>query len=182
MLVCSAVRRASRYCAPLLAVALAFASRSSLAAPPPLPTDTQYVEAQEVYKAGGYAEALTRFRALLAPTNVRLYVARSLRGLGRRPEAYHEMLQTVRDASEKAVSEKRFVPTRDAATDELAELKSHVGRVKVRLPTAPPADLEVTIAGTPVDVAQLNGTEVAVFPRLIRIGPVERWPPLLCVA
>jgi len=112
-----------------------------------------FADAQRLFDAKDYAGALPKFKALADETkspNARLYVARSLRELGRLAEAYDEMEATVKDASAAAEIEKKYEKTRDAAAAELALLQGRVGKLTIAVADAP--------AGTRV---LLNGIEVS---------------------
>jgi hypothetical protein len=101
----------------------------------------KFREAQKQYEQKQYAAALELAREALEVSgspNARLYVARSLRELGRHAEAYEEMSLTLREASEMAQSEAKYAPTRDAAAAELALLQRKVGRVIIALADPPP--------------------------------------------
>ncbi len=131
----------------------------------------RYQRAQRLFIAHRYAEALPMFRqvwAELNSPNALLYVARCLRELGRLPEAYHEMLQTVREASERAATdEDRYKHTWDAARREFGELRSRVGRVTLQIPN-PPKGVKVELNGREVP-AQRLGQELAVHPGTVKV-------------
>jgi hypothetical protein len=90
--------------------------------------------ALEQFHARNYSAALPVFQQIVDRTgspNARLYLARSLRALGRVAEAYEQMSITRRDATAKAETEERYVGTRDASAAELAALEPRVGQVLV---------------------------------------------------
>jgi hypothetical protein len=135
-------RRASRLA--VIAVALAAASTISVGAEgvaraddapaPPHGAATQtaaqdhYTAGRESYRLGLYGRALEEFeRSLdLAPSpNTRLYIARSLRELGRWAEANEQYAATVRDAEQRGG---RYTATRDAASVELADVRVRLER------------------------------------------------------
>ena len=58
--------------------------------------------------------------------NARLYVARSLREMGRLDEAHDAMARTVEEATARAMREPRFEATRKAAQAQLDDLKTRV--------------------------------------------------------
>jgi hypothetical protein len=140
----------------VIAAALALAVPSfsyEAAAQPASDQASAFAEAQQLFDAKDYAGALPKFQALFEETkspNARLYVARSLRELGRIAEAYDEMAATVKDASARAETEKKYEQTRDAAAAELAVLQNRVGHLTIAVADAPP--------GTRVI---LNGNEIA---------------------
>lgn len=127
--------------------------------------DQQYATAQEHYKARRYTEALRMFRQLTAEhrsPNARIYVGRCLREMGRLPEAHDELDRTMREAADRAETEPRFADTREAARQELAEVRSRVGLLDIR-PTAWPAGLRVEVNGRSLPTHRL-GTPVPVMP------------------
>lgn len=134
-----------------------------------------FVEAQASFDAKDYATALQGFQALLTETgspNARLYVARSLRELGRIAEAYDEMAATVREARERAEAEPKYVGTRDAAAAELALLEAQVGHVMIALADAP-RGVSVKLDGEPVKADRL-GRPLTVMPgshEIVVAGP-----------
>jgi len=137
--------------------------------------------AKKLYEAKSYAKALTLFQDAYATSkspNARFFVARSLRELGRTPEAYDEMAATVREATALAASDKKYVPTRDSAAAELALLEAKVGRVVVAVGDEP--GLVVVVNGREIDKKRLNEV-VAVAPGTVGIearatdkAPVKR--------
>ena len=130
-----------------------------------------FSEAVERFGAKKYQVALPLFREALEATgspNARFYVARCLRELGRVPEAYEEMKATVRDATERAENEQKYVPTRDSAAAELALLERRVGKLVIAI-TDPPAGIVVQLGGQELDVARL-GVPVAVHPGTVAVS------------
>ena len=124
-----------------------------------------FAEAQKLFDAKDYAGALPKFKALADETkspNARLYVARSLRELGRIAEAYDEMEATVKDASARAEGEKKYEKTRDAAAAELALLQGKIGKLTIAVADAP-AGTRVTLNGTEVSAERL-ATPITVVP------------------
>jgi hypothetical protein len=124
-----------------------------------------FAEAQKLYDSGDFAGALPRFEALSKETdspNARLYVARCLRELGKTAEAYDHMAETVRYSTEKAASDSKYSPTRDAAAAELALLAAKVGHLVIAVADAPEGS-SVTLDGTSVDAAKV-GTPLTVIP------------------
>ena len=133
--------------------------------------------AQALFDAKNYAEALPLFQALVTETgspNARLYVARCLRELGRVPEAYDEMRETVRDATAKAQTESKYNGTRDAAAAELALLDSKVAHVVLALTESSGAP-GITLNGVTVPESK-QGAPITVLPgrQLIEIARPDR--------
>lgn len=129
-----------------------------------------YAAAQRHYMAHRYTEALPLFRKLAKEQdspNARLYVARSLREVGRLPEAYEEMKATVADAGSRAKAEPRFAATRSAAQKELEQLNKQVGFVTLQLP-GKLHGLVVEINGVPVPSNRFS-EKTAVMPGTVRI-------------
>jgi hypothetical protein len=124
-----------------------------------------FKKAQERFDANDYSAALELSRAALEATgspNARLYVARSLRELGRLAEAYAELERTLQDAREAAKKDPKYGATRDSAAAELALLDSRVGKVIVALVGAPPG-ASVELNGKPLDPSRY-GRPIAVEP------------------
>jgi hypothetical protein len=125
----------------------------------------RFAEAQALFDKGSFEEALAKFRPLADETkspNVLLYVARSLRELGRTTEAYDAMQLAVRVSTERAVAEEKYAPTRDAASAELAILALKVSHVVVAIADAPDG-ATVKLDGTALTPAQV-GSSITVAP------------------
>ncbi len=149
----------------LLFAALAFAPATATADD----AAVTFEAGKKLYEAKSYAKALPLFQDAYATSkspNAHFFVARSLRELGRTPEAYDEMAATVREATALANSDPKYVPTRDSAAAELALLEAKVGRVVVAVPEEP--GLEVLVNGKPVDPKKLSGV-VAVTPGKVSV-------------
>lgn len=98
--------------------------------------EQQFEEARKLFADEEYQAALPLFRQVLERTgspNARLYLARCLKQLGQIAEAYEEMAETVRDATEKAKTEDKYAPTRNVAAVHLATLEPLVGKLVVAL-------------------------------------------------
>lgn len=172
---------------PLPAVAGAEAQGGG-AGPPSSPAPSAprvEASAQEAFTAGQrlfdqkkYGEALALFRRayeLSGSPNAHLMVARSLLGLGRSAEAYEEMSATLREATSRAESEPRYVPTRDAAAAELALLDRRVGKVIVVL-VEPGSGAAVALNGA-VLPPQRVGVPVAVEPGSVAVEAEREGKP-----
>lgn len=125
----------------------------------------RFAAAQTSYDERDFEDALAAFRALAEETNspnAHLYVARTLRELGRLPEAFDAMQRTLREATARASTEAKYAATRDAAAAELALLAIRVGHVVIAVADA--ADgASVTLDGAPVSADRL-GTSITVEP------------------
>ena len=178
-----------RLCSLLVCAALAVQSPPLFAQGGDGPTSAEiaaatkkFLEAQKKYEQKDYAASLELSQMALEVSespNARLYVARSLRELGRFAEAYDEMSITLRDATERAQEESKYVPTRDAAAAELALLQRKIGRVIVAV-ADPPEGTDVTLDGKPIETERL-GQPLAVMPGTISVratapdsAPIER--------
>jgi tetratricopeptide (TPR) repeat protein len=118
----------------------------------------QFAKAQALYDARDFAAALPLFEELLAQTkspNARLYVARTLRDLGRLPEAFDAMSLTVREAGARAESERKYEQTRDSAAAELALLQEKVAHIVIAI-ADPPAEAKTLLDGVPVSSEALR--------------------------
>jgi hypothetical protein len=169
--------RSSRWLTATLLAALASAPLSGAWAQPAGSGTAQreeFAAAQKLFDDKDYAAALPRFQKLVADTsspNARLYVARSLRELGRLAEAYDQMSLTVKESMARAESEARYTQTRDAAAAELVVLEAKIGKLIVAITGA--EDAKVTLdgkeipkdkIGAPITVAPGTVTVVATAP------------------
>jgi len=94
----------------------------------PVEAQEHYTAGREAYRAGLYGRALEAFeRSLsLAPSpNTRLYIARTLRELGRWSEAEAQFRATAREAEERGG---KYAPTREAADVELRDVQVRLAR------------------------------------------------------
>jgi hypothetical protein len=123
-----------------------------------------YVSAQRLFDAGKYSDALLLFRqaydASKSP-NARLMVGTCYVALGRPAEAYEEMSAAVAEAEERAKTDPKYAPTRDAAAKQLALLDPKVGKVVVNL--GDQTDARVTVNGVSIPASRF-GSPVAVDP------------------
>lgn len=78
------------------------------------------------------------------------------------PEAYEEMSETVRVATERAATDNRYLTTRDAAAAERAAIETKIVRVLVAVADPPPG-LVLTINDVAVDKSRIGET-IAVAP------------------
>ncbi len=130
-----------------------------------------FAEAVELFTAKKHQEALPLFRQAHEASgspNARIYIARCLLELGKVPEAYEEMKATVEDATAKAETQEKYVPTRDSAAAELALLERRVGKLIVAI-TEPPAGTVVQVNGSELDVARF-GLPMAVEPGMVTVS------------
>lgn len=137
-------------------------------AEPAASVEERFAKARELFGEEDYEAALPLFRQVLERTgspNARLYVARCLKQLGRLAEAYEQMAETVRDATEKAKTEPKYQPTRNVAAVHLATLGPLVGRLVVTLGESA-AGAKVTVNGEPLEPGKV-GTPVT-----LEAGPV----------
>ncbi len=112
-----------------------------------------------LYESGQAAAALPELEravSLSGSPNARLLVARCLKDLGRRAEAYEVLRRTVRDAAALSAQDKKYQPTRDAAASLLAIIEPEIGKVVVVLPES--------MTGASVELAgrRLEATEIGV--------------------
>jgi hypothetical protein len=142
----------------------------------------------ELYDARDFEGALASFESsfeLVPSPNSRLYVARTLRELGRTVDAVVVYEEVVRLARVRGASEERFRETERAASTELELLARDVGHVVVRLDRAPAGtaiaidDREVPLAaaGLPWPVAPGSVQVVARAPdgrESVEVVAVER--------
>jgi hypothetical protein len=112
----------------------------------------KFVRGKDLFGKKKYEEALVEFRAsidIVASPNARLYVARTLRALGRDVEAYVELGRTEVEAKELAPQDPRYAKTGEAAAAERKELEPKLGFVTFTIENASDAT-----------VVEVNGEEV----------------------
>lgn len=96
----------------------------------------RFLRGKQLFESRSYEPALVEFRAsfgIVASPNTRLYVARSLRELGRIVEAYVEFGRTNVEAREQASEDARYSKAGEAAAAERDALKQRLGFVTVRI-------------------------------------------------
>jgi hypothetical protein len=101
----------------------------------------RFQQGSALYDQGNFEGALSEFRqsiSLYNSPNTRLYIARCLRELGRFDEAVIEYERTVREATDRAVTDPRYAATRDASNSELLAVRPRVGRLTITVPNLPP--------------------------------------------
>jgi hypothetical protein len=111
-----------------------------------------------LYDAHNDAAALDAFQSsleLLASPNTRLYIARCLAHLGRLTEAVNEYSRAVGEASERALHDARYAGTERAAREELRELSSRVGELRLNASNLP-TGASVAVDGRGVPNAALG--------------------------
>jgi hypothetical protein len=119
---------------------------------------TEFREAKKRFDDGQFEEALQMFQIAWEHShspNARLYVARSLDQLGNHKAAYDEYVGTVRDASEKAAEDEKYLQTRNVAAAELVLLETKIGRLLI-VPDASVPNATVTIDGRPVPAIKIG--------------------------
>ncbi len=95
-----------------------------------------FTRGTELFKAKKFGPAMEQFRqsyALVPSPNSHLYVARCMAALGDTRNAYVEFNKVVDEATQRAVTEEKYAPTRDSARVERDELSSKLGLVTVTL-------------------------------------------------
>jgi hypothetical protein len=123
----------------------------------------QFANAQRLFKANQFAEALPLFVQLAETTgspNARLYAGHCLQQLGRNVDAYAAFTAVVREVNEHP--EPRYAPTKEAAIKQLAVLNVRLAKIVVS-PTDIPIAARVTLDGTPLDQKDF-GTSIVVEP------------------
>ena len=120
------------------------------------------------FTEGRFAAAAAAFRSscdALASPNTRLMLARSLDREGHIGEAFAEIEFAVREASDRAARDPRFVQTRDAAEIERATLAERVGWLTLTFSPAQPemAELDVMVDGRTFH-ANVQGIAIPVTP------------------
>jgi hypothetical protein len=127
-----------------------------------------FANAQKLFKAGKFADALPLFRAVADSTrspNARLYVGHCLEQLGKHADAYKVFSLIVKELTEHP--EDKYEPTREAAVTELAVLNVKVAKLVISLTDLPP-ELGVTLDGVRVDEKDL-GSSIVLLPGAHRV-------------
>jgi hypothetical protein len=137
---------------------------SSAAAPVDLGgAKADFANAQKLFKAGKFAEALPLFRSVADSTkspNARLYVGHCLEQLGKVVEAYKVFELIAKEITEHP--EDKYEPTREAAMVHVGLLNVRVSKVVISLTDMPP-DVVVTLDGIRIEEREL-GSPVVVTP------------------
>jgi hypothetical protein len=118
----------------------------------------RFQRGRELFVAQDHRRALEEFRAanqLVASPNTRLYIARCLRELGQWAESFVEFQRAAAEAADRAQSEPRYGATRDAARQELEQVRPRIGSLTLRAPHAPDG-LEVRVGDTLVSAATFD--------------------------
>ena len=107
---------------------------------------------KKLYDAGKYADALVEFRGsieIVQSPNTRLYVARTLREMGRLVEAYAEFGRTAAEAKEHEHEDGRYGKAAQAALAERADLGKKLGFVRLAIQGASD-DSKLVVGGNEV--------------------------------
>lgn len=126
---------------------------------------TTFMAAQRLFSQQKFDEALPLFREafeISKSPNATIMIGNCLVMMGRSAEAYEALSKAMLDAAKLAESEEKYVPTRDAAAQQLAALETKVGKVVVAF-ADPKLVRVVSVNGAPIG-AERVGTVVAVEP------------------
>jgi hypothetical protein len=113
---------------------------------------THFLKGKASFDHNDMAGALEEFRAsleIVASPNARLYVARTLREMGRLVEAYAEFGRTAAEAKEKEREDGRYGKAAEAALAERASIAPQIGFVQLNIKNSTEAT-NVTVAGSPL--------------------------------
>lgn len=113
---------------------------------------THFLKGKASFDKNDLPAALEEFRAsleIVASPNARLYVARTLREMGRLVEAYAEFGRTAAEAKEKEREDGRYGKAAEAALAERASIAPQIGFVQLNIKNATDATT-VTVAGSPL--------------------------------
>jgi len=113
---------------------------------------THFLKGKASFDRNDMPGALEEFRAsleIVASPNARLYVARTLREMGRLVEAYAEFGRTAAEAKEKEREDGRYGKAAEAALAERAAIAPQIGFVQLNIKNATDATA-VTVAGSPL--------------------------------
>lgn len=123
-----------------LSLALVAAPTAAFAQDNTVFAQQRFQQGSTLYDQRQWEPALAEFRqsvSLYNSPNARLYIARCLRELGRLDEAVIEYERTVREATDRAVTDPRYAAARDAANSELLAVRPRVGRLTITVPDMP---------------------------------------------
>ncbi len=99
-------------------------------------SQARFLRGRQLFDAKSFEPALAEFRAshdIVASPNSRLYIARTLRELGRNVEAYVELGRTEVEARELTRVDNRYQRAAEAAGEERAQLRALLGFVAVKI-------------------------------------------------
>ncbi len=116
---------------------------------------TRFLQGKAKFDKNDMANALEDFRAsleIVASPNARLYVARTLREMGRLVEAYAEFGRTAADAKEHEREDGRYGKAADAALAERAQIAPQIGFVQLKV-TNTNASTTVSVGGSAIQRA-----------------------------
>ena len=114
--------------------------------------NTHFLKGKDLFEKNDFSGALEEFRAsleIVASPNARLYVARTLRELGRLVEAYEEFGRTAAEAKEHEREDGRYGKAADAALAERAGIAPKIGFVKLTIQN-PNDSTTINVAGSPL--------------------------------
>lgn len=135
-------------------------------AAPANPAKEHFDAGQALFDKKKYEPALVLFKEAYEESkspNAHLMVGRTLLALGRLPEAYDELVATMREAGARADAEPKYAAARDAAAAEIAPLEAKVAKLVVTFSGAAPAGAVVKVNGSVIPAARL-GTPMALMP------------------
>jgi hypothetical protein len=113
---------------------------------------THFLKGKASFDKNDMPGALEEFRAsleIVASPNARLYVARTLREMGRLVEAYAEFGRTAAEAKEKEREDGRYGKAAEAALAERASIAPQIAFVQLNIKNSTDATT-VTVAGSPL--------------------------------
>jgi len=110
----------------------------------------RFLKGKALYDKNDFAHALDDFRAsleIVASPNARLYVARTLREMGRLVEAYAEFGRTAAEAKEHEREEARYGKAAEAALAEREAIAPQIGFVQLTIKNTN-ADTTISVGGS----------------------------------
>ncbi|MFO0589375.1 MAG: CDC27 family protein [Polyangiaceae bacterium] len=153
------------------AVAVSGEARAGAPAAAANPAKEHFDAGQALFDKKKYEPALVLFKEAYEDSkspNAHLMVGRTLLALGRFPEAYDELVATMREAGARADTEPKYAATRDAAAAEIAPLEAKVAKLVVTFSGPAPAGAVVKVNGNVIPAARL-GTPMALAPGNVEI-------------
>ncbi len=129
-----------------------------------------FMSAQRLFSQQKFDEALPLFREafqISKSPNAMIMIGNCLMMMGRSAEAYEALSKAMFDAAKLAESEEKYVPTRDAAAQQLAALETKVAKVVVAF-ADPKSTRVVSVNGVALGAEKL-GTPIAVEPGAVAV-------------
>lgn len=123
------------------------------------------------FNAKKFDEALTHFKAsygAVASPNSHLMIARTIKSMGKRLDAYQEYQAVVLEAEAAAAKNPKYQKAADAAAQDLAALGAEIGLVRVAGTGSATADAQLSVGGRVIERERWNEA-IPVEPGMVTI-------------